>query len=268
MNQTPRVTLVTVCYNNAAGLERTLRSVATQTFTDKEYIVIDGGSTDGSVEKIRAYADKIDYWVSEPDKGIYNAMNKAIAKASGEYMLFINSGDWLAADDVLEKVFGGAAPEGDLLIGRQRFATAKGKGGQSPRLHTEELTMGYFLSSTLPHQATFIRRSLFDTCGRYDESYRVCADWVFWIEAVVKHGCRTEMLPLAVSYMEAGGVSGDMDKCHADMSRYLEQCLRDGTLRWDDIFDIAIKSRNHELATRKGWMRLASKALAWIGKRI
>ena len=99
-----KLSVITINLNDAEGLQKTLRSVwERQSFTDFEHIVIDGASTDGSVEVIKKYADKLAYWVSEPDKGIYSAMNKGIVRARGEYLLFINSGDWLA-DDVLAKV--------------------------------------------------------------------------------------------------------------------------------------------------------------------
>jgi glycosyltransferase involved in cell wall biosynthesis len=88
-----KLSVITINYNNAIGLRKTIESVVNQTFRDYEYIIIDGGSTDGSVDVIKEYADKIDYWVSEPDKGIYNAMNKGVAAAHGEYTNFLNSGD-------------------------------------------------------------------------------------------------------------------------------------------------------------------------------
>ncbi|MDR2910496.1 MAG: glycosyltransferase [Bacteroidales bacterium] len=90
-----KLSIITINLNNVAGLQKTIESVVKQTFTDYEYIVIDGGSTDGSADIIKQHANKITYWVSEPDKGIYNAMNKGIRVAKGEYCLFLNSGDWL-----------------------------------------------------------------------------------------------------------------------------------------------------------------------------
>ena len=101
----PKLSIITINLNNAAGLRKTIESVVNQTFTDYEYLIIDGGSTDGSVEVIKEFADKITYWVSEPDKGIYNAMNKGILKARGEYLQFLNSGDWLVDNEVLFRVF-------------------------------------------------------------------------------------------------------------------------------------------------------------------
>ena len=100
-----KLSVITINFNNRDGLRKTIESVVNQTFKDFEYIIIDGGSTDGSVDVIKEYADRIDYWVSEPDKGIYNAMNKGIDVAKGEYCIFMNSGDCFYVNDVYENVF-------------------------------------------------------------------------------------------------------------------------------------------------------------------
>src|SRR5574339_979809 len=99
-----KISIITVNYNDKAGLEKTLRSVTSQTLKDFEYVVIDGGSNDGSKELIESYADKIDYWVSEPDKGVYSAMNKGIKAATGEFVIFMNGGDLFYDTQVLENV--------------------------------------------------------------------------------------------------------------------------------------------------------------------
>ncbi len=117
-----KLSIITVNLNNSAGLRKTIESIVKQTFKDFEYIIIDGGSTDGSAEVIKEFADKITYWVSEPDKGIYNAMNKGILHAKGEYLLFLNSGDWLADDDLLSKVF--CEPRtADIIYGHMNFVS-------------------------------------------------------------------------------------------------------------------------------------------------
>src|SRR5690348_5936351 len=112
----PRLSLITINLNDLQGLRKTLDSIFTQTFTDYEYIIIDGGSTDGSLEEIKKSQDKLVYWTSEKDEGIYNAMNKGIVKAKGEYTLFMNSGDYLYSEDTLNKVFENANNE-DLIYG-------------------------------------------------------------------------------------------------------------------------------------------------------
>lgn len=111
-----KLSIITVNRNNTEGLRKTIESVVSQTYTDFEYIIIDGASTDGSVDIIKEYADRITYWVSEPDNGIYNAMNKGILKAKGEYLQFLNSGDWLVDEGVLQTMIK-YTDDVDILIG-------------------------------------------------------------------------------------------------------------------------------------------------------
>jgi acetyltransferase-like isoleucine patch superfamily enzyme len=128
-----KLSIITINRNNAAGLRKTIESVVSQTYTDFEYIIIDGASTDDSVNIIKEYAEATLpcgeglgerlYWVSEPDKGIYNAMNKGILKANGEYCLFLNSGDWLYDNDVLNDVFS-ISPTEDIVYGNDVFIGA------------------------------------------------------------------------------------------------------------------------------------------------
>ena len=117
----PKLTIITINYNNLEGLKRTVESVLNQTWQEFEYIVIDGGSNDGSAEYIESQSEHIDYWVSEPDKGIYNAMNKGIAKARGEYLLFLNSGDHLYSAKVLEENYGKIADFDLIYFNLRKF---------------------------------------------------------------------------------------------------------------------------------------------------
>ena len=118
-----KYSIITINYNNRDGLENTIKSVINQTCQDFEYIVIDGGSTDGSVDVINKYADKIDYWISEPDKGIYNAMNKGILRAHGEYLNFMNSGDYFYDNEVLEKMY--SCCVNDMVVGKDYHFNSK-----------------------------------------------------------------------------------------------------------------------------------------------
>lgn len=150
----PKISLITINLNDVKGIERTLKSVwDNQTYTDFEHIVIDGGSTDGSVDVIKRYADKLAYWVSEPDKGIYNAMNKGILKAKGEYLLFINGGDWLAPN-ILSEVFKNSYTE-DIVYGN--FTYVKGDGTLIPKIYKSPLTYIDLLMYSIGHPASFIK---------------------------------------------------------------------------------------------------------------
>lgn len=184
-----KVSIITVNFNNLKGLQKTMESVFSQKYANMEYIIIDGGSTDGSKEFIQSHQDRLSYWYSEKDRGIYDGMNKGISKATGDYVLFLNSGDYFSCPTILNDVFNDKIFDEDLLIGRQLYIDKSGRKGISPKLRVSDFSITYFLSSTIPHQATFIKRNLFDKIGYYDISYKVSADWVFWIKAIVENKC-------------------------------------------------------------------------------
>lgn len=179
------LSIITINYNDKEGLARTMDSVLSQTYTDYEYIVIDGGSDDGSKAVIEQHQDKLGYWVSEPDNGIYNAMNKGIAKAKGDYILFLNSGDYLNDDEVLNSIKLHFNTTLDIYYGNLYLIDAKG----DKRFHElpEKLTFEFFFRRTLPHQSAFIKRSLFDTVFMYNEKLKIVSDWEFFICAIFFH---------------------------------------------------------------------------------
>lgn len=262
-----KISIITINFNSRKGLCKTVESVLCQTYKAIEYIIIDGGSTDGSRELIEGYGNRLAYWCSEPDGGIYDAMNKGLAKSTGEYLLFLNSGDYLRNKHIISDIFKNKH-DADLLIGRQLHINEHGRVSKSPKLHVDELNIKFFLSSTLPHQSTFIRKELFDDLGGYDEKYRVSADWVFWVKAVVLHHCSIELLSQSISYMEDGGISSNMEKCHADMAMYLNELYAQGILKWNDIFDLALSARAQDFCTRSALLRSFNKLIMKIGKRI
>lgn len=177
-----KISIITINYNNIEGLKRTMESVVNQTWQEFEHIVIDGGSTDGSATFIESQSEYIDYWVSEPDKGIYNGMNKGIAKATGEYLLFLNSGDHLFSDKVLEQNHKFLV-EKDLIYFNLNFVDKTNSWiGKYP----ERLSFSHFIHDTLPHPATFIKKKLFKTVGFYDEGFEMVSDWKFFVESICK----------------------------------------------------------------------------------
>lgn len=181
----PKLSIITINYNNLEGLQRTIASVVNQTWKEFEYIVIDGGSTDGSGEYIASQTKNIDYWVSEPDKGIYNAMNKGIAKATGEYLLFLNSGDHFCSSTVLQENQSRIANH-DLIYFNINVIDDK---NTFLKKYPVQLSFSYFIKDTLPHPATFIKASLFTKFGMYDESLKIVSDWKFFIESICKFNC-------------------------------------------------------------------------------
>ncbi|GAB6009246.1 glycosyltransferase family 2 protein [Dysgonomonas reticulitermitis] len=179
-----KVSVITINYNNAAGLEKTIKSVLSQSYQDFEYIVIDGGSADRSREILESYSEEIDYWISEPDNGIYNAMNKGIRQATGQYLHFLNSGDTYASDNVLENVFRNKEYKDPILRGIQICDC----GTHQFRWYNhglEDITLYHLYVDTLQHQATFINATLFKKYGLYDEKYRIGSDWKFFIQAIL-----------------------------------------------------------------------------------
>ena len=202
------VSIITINLNNSSGLEQTIQSVTNQSFTNYEFLVIDGGSIDGSREIISANSGKINYWVSEPDKGIYHAMNKGIKKAKGQYCLFLNSGDWLANNQVLKNCFQKSQKD-DLLLGSCRVL----KDGNILYVTkpTLELSLRSFYKGTIPHQATFIKRTLFDEFGLYDESLRIHSDYKFWIQVIIKHHCSVSVLNHQITNYNLNGLSSSSE---------------------------------------------------------
>jgi glycosyltransferase involved in cell wall biosynthesis len=198
-----KLTILTVNLNNSAGLEITMDSVFSQTFTDYEYIIIDGGSTDGSVDLIKKHQNKFVYWVSEKDNGIYSAMNKGIAKASGDYLLFLNSGDYLYNDSVLNKILEKKLSS-DIVYGNVVWKPSiPFHEGTFP----DKLSFEYFSTYSLPHQASFIRKDLFSIVGLYEETETIISDWLFFLLAIYKFNCSYQHINQTIAVCDTTGIS-------------------------------------------------------------
>ena len=196
------LSIITINYNNREGLQRTIDSVVSQTFTDYEWIVIDGDSTDGSRELIEQYADHFAYWCSEPDKGIYNAMNKGISHAKGMWLQFLNSGDWLYENTTLEKVFA-KEHEADVLYGDAIIVYKNNY--QLPTHFPEKISLSYIIGHPLRHQATFYKDSIFHN-NKYDESYKIISDAVLNFDLIIQ-GKIFNHLDLYIVYFDGLGIS-------------------------------------------------------------
>jgi putative colanic acid biosynthesis glycosyltransferase len=177
--QPPVVSIVTVAYNAAATIEATIQSVISQTYGPVEHIIVDGGSSDGTAEIIRRYEQYLGSWVSEEDNGIYDAMNKGVAAARGEWVLFLNCGDTLAGRDVLAKTFSRELPGIDIIFGNTLETTA-GKRLRPP----SHVDRGFFYFETLCHQSILARRKLFNRIGTFSPKYRIVADREWLLRAV------------------------------------------------------------------------------------
>ncbi len=198
-----KLSIITINFNDAIGLEKTIQSVINQTFKDFEYIVIDGASTDGSVDVIKKYSDKLTHWVSEPDSGIYNAMNKGTRLAQGEYCLYLNSGDFLAADDVLEKAFSYNFTEDIVSCNCLDFDDKH----EWLKVPPKNISLFSFIGGSLPHPTSFIKRNLLNRIGGYNESYRIMSDWCFFLEAVIVQHCSYRTLDVLLTKFNCFGIS-------------------------------------------------------------
>ena len=194
-----RYSIITINYNNKEGLEDTIKSVINQTSKDFEYIIIDGGSTDGSVDVIKQYADHVNHWVSEKDKGVYNAMNKGSAQAKGEYLVFMNSGDCFHTSNVLSSV---ANYQEDIICGK----VLKGNSTIPSGHYKSTITLVDLMRGSLPHQAMFIKRELM-VKHPYDEKYKILSDWKFCIQALVFDNCTFRNSDVIVADYDITGIS-------------------------------------------------------------
>lgn len=205
MTMPPQISIITVNLNNLDGLKRTMQSVFEQTLPDYEFVIIDGGSSDGSKDYIGAFDDRIHHWVSEPDKGVFSAMNKGIRAATGEYLLFLNSGDSLENDKALQNVAVQISDDYEIYYGDVRRLYSNGD--EELKKYPETLTFNFFLDSALGHQSVFIKRALFSTIFFYNENLKITGDWEFLICAICKFNVPYKYLGLTVSNYDMSGIS-------------------------------------------------------------
>jgi len=178
----PKFSIISICWNEEVNIQRTCESVCSQNYNDYEWIIIDGGSTDRTLEILEKYSDKITTLVTEPDSGIYNAMNKGISMASGEYIVFLNGGDQFSNRNNLNIV--AVAPQMDILYGDLIITRADGT--EVIETFPDKLTPNYLLWGWLPHPATFIKMRLFKEFGVYDESFRIAGDYDLFLRLLHK----------------------------------------------------------------------------------
>jgi glycosyltransferase involved in cell wall biosynthesis len=204
----PKFSIITVNLNNAEGLEKTIHSILNQTNKDFEYIIIDGGSSDKSLDLIKNYSSQLKYWVSEKDNGIYNAMNKGILRATGEYCLFLNSGDYLINKNILDDIISVDVSE-DILSGDViTYSNLNQQKSLISKIRTSEITFSDLFEASLNHQATFIKRSLFTRYGLYEEKYRIISDWIFTIKTIILNEVTFKYMDKVITFYNIDGSSG------------------------------------------------------------
>ena len=195
-----KLSIITVNFNDAEGLKRTIESVVSQTFRDFEFIIIDGGSSDGRVDVIKKHEKQIDFWVSECDGGIYSGMNKGLRQAKGEYVNFMNGGDWFHSTDVLDKIFS-IGSNADIITGAHA-------GSPHPNVGQNGVTMYDLYTGAIDHQASFIRREI-ALRYPYDENYKIVSDWKFFIQALILNNCSFFYTNIIVVDVDMTGISNN-----------------------------------------------------------
>lgn len=237
----PKLSIITVNLNNLNGLKETVVNLFSQTYTDYEFIIVDGNSNDGSKEYIDTISDRVDSWVSEPDKGIYNAMNKGIRMATGDYVCFLNSGDAFLDSYTLEKFFDKSTENIDIYYGDVIFKK-KNKKRFIPAPKT--LTYPFLISNSINHQSSFIKRALFDELFLYNENLTIVSDWEFTIYAVCIKGIRTQHLDMTVSICDGTGISNikkNQDKILNERQAVIDRLFPLFAFRVDEITTIQSK---------------------------
>lgn len=215
----PKYSIITVCYNDREGLEKTILSTINQTFKNFEYIVVDGGSNDGSKDVIEKYKNHFSWWCSERDGGIYPAMNKGVRHSSGEYCLFMNAGDCFINEHVLEDVVKQGKTT-DIVSGY----SISNKTNSYTYPHDNNI-LRLLLHGTLPHQATFIKREVLLQLP-YDENFKIVSDCKFWIEAILIHHCSWSFIDTSINIQDMNGVSHvSLDRQRKEWLKMWRECI-------------------------------------------
>lgn len=200
---TPLISIITINFNNRDGLSKTIKSVVSQTACNYEYIIIDGASTDGSTDVIKENQAHLAFWVSEKDSGIYEAMNKGIAVAKGEYLLFLNSGDYLSSTGVIKQAAENFTGQ-DIVYGNL-YQDVRGRLVET--IYPSKISAKYFFTNSLPHPASFIKKELFEKYGGYNTGYKIVSDWEFFFLMVCKYNRSIKHINVFISVYNLIGLS-------------------------------------------------------------
>lgn len=205
----PLVSVIVALYNRRGTLQRCIDSVATQSYGRKELVIIDGGSTDGGIEVLQANRDRISYWESERDRGLYHAFNKGVGKASGDWLYFLGADDFLWAPDVLERMaphLERAYPPYGIVYGRAAFVSEAGNVLEMLGHPWEAFRRRFRQGFMLPHQAVFHHRQLFEIYGQFNETFRMGGDYEFLLR-ILKRGDPLFAPDVVVAGYQFGGDS-------------------------------------------------------------
>lgn len=207
-NHKLKLSVITTCKNELANIAKTIESVVAQTYDCYEYIVVDGGSADGTLNIIKSYQNKLTRIISERDRGIWHAMNKGISVAGGEYVYFLNAGDRLFDKETFSNIFSGNDITQDIIYGNiiDDYGSR-----QVQKSYPDTLSIKYLLSNMICHQATFTKKDLFDKYGSFDERYKFVADYDFLWRCIVKHKISYKHVPESIAYYDMNGFTANPD---------------------------------------------------------
>ncbi|MDR1130057.1 MAG: glycosyltransferase [Prevotellaceae bacterium] len=236
----PLVTVITVVFNGADTLGQTIHSIVYQSYRNIEYIIIDGGSLDGSLSIIKKYERDIAYWISEPDKGIYDAMNKGIERAGGEWICFMNSGDWFYDENVLKNIFGNSEIDADIIY------------GNTPHNRYNEMTLYKALDLDklrfyMPfcHQSSFIRSDIMKKY-RFDPQYEIAADYNLFYH-LYRAGAKFKYLDMNIAVYDIYGISEKNSKSRENEYRRIQN---NSVSRWRFRYEVLKKRFYYDIKNR------------------
>ncbi|KAB2870183.1 MAG: glycosyltransferase, partial [Bacteroidales bacterium] len=203
-----RVSIITVVYNNSSTIKSAIESVLSQTYKDIEYIVVDGASTDGTVDIIKEYGDRIDKFVSEPDKGIYNAMNKGIKLSTGDIVGILNSDDFFTNNSIIQNIVDSFDNDIDAIYGDIQFVDPNNLNKIVRYYSSERFKRSSFKYGFMPaHPSFYVRRKFYEELGLYKEDYKIGADYELLVRFLYCNNLKTKYLKFPFVCMRTGGVS-------------------------------------------------------------
>jgi len=225
-----KISIVTVCYNSAKTIRDTIESVLSQTYADVEYIIVDGASTDGTIEIVDSYRNQVSKFISEPDHGIYDAMNKGIAAATGDVVGLLNSDDVYEHKDVLTDVVSSFSERSsaDIIFGDVVFASPDNMNRvvryyRSSHFRPWKLRFGWMP----PHPATFVRREVYEKYGLYSLNYRIASDYEIFVRWMLLNKLRYHYLDAVLVRMRTNGVSTSGWKSSVVITKEIVRACRD-----------------------------------------
>lgn len=258
------LSIITINRNNASGLKKTLESVNRQTCKDFEHIVIDGASTDSSVDEILKAEDASvnRRWVSEPDSGIYNAMNKGIRMAEGKYIQILNSGDTLASGSVVEQMSDQLKSNNypQILVGNMLKSMPDGRIllDRGPELN-RPMSFLDFYNGTVNHSPAYIKRELFEKYGYYDESLKVVSDWKWYTKVIAFGGIQPVFVDVDVTLFDMTGISESnltltREEKRRETEKMVPKCVLDDYDRFSGYISMMERLKRHPMVYKTVWV--------------